>query len=204
MGVTIKHRAEVKRFTVRESYIKAVHTEQGVYRADEFVLASGSWSHKLAAKLGIKILLEAGKGYRINSTRDLGITMPAILCESKCAVTPMAGFTRFAGTMELAGTQLNINPKRVNGIVNCVKEFMPQFRDVDFSNLEPWAGLRPCTPDGLPYIGRTKRYDNLLVGTGHAMLGWTLGPITGQLLAQEVTGDDLAVSSPLLEVERYA
>ena len=130
--------------------------------------------------------------------------LPSILTEGKIATTPMMHGLRFAGTMEIAGTQLDINPRRVNGIIKAVKDFMPQFREQDFTQIKEWAGLRPCTPDGLPYIGRTKRYDNLLVGTGHAMLGYTLGPITGQLLAEEIVEGKADYSSKLLEVERYA
>ena len=204
-GIDIRFNTELKQIVKDGAKIDRIITSKGEMEADEFILTAGAWTPLLMKQLKVDLPLQAGKGYSIVLPNPPVMPkLPSILSEGKVATTPMLHGLRFAGTMELAGTQLNINPKRVNGIVNCVKEFMPQFRDVDFSNLEPWAGLRPCTPDGLPYIGRTKRYDNLLVGTGHAMLGWTLGPITGQLLAQEVTGDDLAVSSPLLEVERYA
>ena len=74
---------------------------------------------------------------------------------------------------------------------------MPSLRDYDFSEVKPWAGLRPCTPDGLPYIGRVKTLNNLQVGTGHAMLGWTLGPITGKMLAEEILGEEVSVKSKL-------
>ena len=81
---------------------------------------------------------------------------------------------------------------------------MPDFRDVDFSTVKPWAGLRPCTPDGLPYIGGTKKANNLYIGTGHAMLGWTLGPVTGHLLAEQITEKKMSIQSPLIGVDRYA
>ena len=200
MGVTIKHRAEVKSFSVRESYIKSVRTTKGVYNADEVVLASGSWSHKLAAKLGIKILLEAGKGYRINSTRDLGITMPAILCESKCAVTPMAGFTRFAGTMEIAGINHKIRPERVAAIAKAATKYYPEVIITQEEQVQAACGLRPVSPDGMAYIGRSEKCPNLAFATGHAMMGWSMGPATGKLISELIsekpTSMDLSPFNP--------
>ena len=84
-----------------------------VLQADEIVLAAGSWSGVLSKKIGLKLAMQAGKGYRINVERDTGIQTPAILCEAKVAVTPMQGLTRFAGTMEIAGLNHRINLSRV-------------------------------------------------------------------------------------------
>ena len=105
--------------------------------------------------------------------------------------------------MELTGLNLNVNPRKVEGIIKNIKAFMPQFREENFSGIKPWAGLRPFSPDGLPYVGRTKKYDNLLIGTGHAMLGWTLGPVTGKLLAQSILRSGFNNISSLLSVDRY-
>jgi D-amino-acid dehydrogenase len=129
--------------------------------------------------------------------------LPAILVEGRIATTPMTHGLRIAGTMELNGLNHDISNKRIAGIVDSVKEAMPNFRDFDFSDIKPWVGLRPCSPDGLPYIGRTHKFKNLLVGSGHAMLGWTLGPITGKILSEEIMGTKQSVSSPLLDVDRY-
>jgi D-amino-acid dehydrogenase len=85
--------------------------------------------------------------------------------------------------MEIGGTKLDINPRRVQGIIKSVKDYFPQFKDEDFADVKPWAGLRPCTPDGVPYIGKMPGHDNIIVATGHAMMGLSLGPITGQLVA---------------------
>jgi len=110
---------------------------------------------------------------------------------------------RIAGTMEITGVNHDINMKRVNGIINSVKEAIPGFENFDFNKIKPWAGLRPCTPDGLPYIGRSASLENLQIGTGHAMLGWTLGPITGKILSEDILGKTLSIQSPLLSVDRY-
>lgn len=178
-GVTIRKNEKVEDISIQNNKITSIRTKNTSYTADEFVLAAGSWSNLLSKKLGIKLLLEAGKGYRINTERDLGITMPAILTEAKIAVTPMQGFTRFAGTMEIAGINHKINKVRVETIANATQRYYP---DIKLSNAEKEAatsGLRPVSPDGLPYIGKSSTCNNLTIATGHAMMGWTMGTSTG-------------------------
>lgn len=204
-GIDIRFNTTLKEIVHKGGKINKLITTVGELTADEYVLSAGAWTPLLMKQLKVDIPLQAGKGYSIVLPKPVLMPkLPSILVETSIATTPMMHGLRFAGTMEIAGTQLNINERRVQGIVKGVKEFMPQFENEDFSNLKPWAGLRPCTPDGLPYIGRTQRYKNLLVGAGHAMLGWTLGPVTGQMLAEEIAGEKPLVQSPLLAVERYA
>ncbi len=204
-GINIEYNTSLQKIVHQGSSIDRIITDKGEFKADDYVIAAGSWTPELLKQVRVDIPLQAGKGYSLTVPDPVVMPrLPSILAEGKIATTPMMHGLRFAGTMEIAGTQLDINQRRVDGIVKAVKDFMPQFRDQDFSLIKEWAGLRPCTPDGLPYIGRTKRYKNLLVGTGHAMLGLTLGPITGHLLTQEIVGDQPDYSSQLLEVERYA
>jgi len=81
---------------------------------------------------------------------------------------------------------------------------MPDFGSDDFRGVQPWAGLRPCSPDGLPYIGRFARYENLSVAAGHAMMGLSLGPITGKLMAELLTDGPTSISLSQLSPDRYA
>ncbi len=197
-GVTIHKNQKVEDIHIENNKITSIRTKNTSYTADEIVLAAGSWSNLLSKKLGIKLLLEAGKGYRINSERDLGITMPAILTEAKIAVTPMQGFTRFAGTMEIAGINHAINKVRVETIANATQRYYP---DIKLSNAEKAAatsGLRPVSPDGLPYIGKSGTCNNLTIATGHAMMGWTMGTSTGKLVS-EIISDQ----KPSLSLEAY-
>src|SRR4029079_5123522 len=103
-------------------------------------------------------------------------TICSILTEARVAVTPMGDTLRIGGTMEMSGLNEGINPRRVRGIIKAVPQYYPGFKPEDFEGVKPWRGLRPVSPDGLPYLGRTKRFRNVVVATGHAMLGLSLGP----------------------------
>lgn len=186
-GVTFYTNEEVIDVSFSEKNISEIKTTNRSIKADEIVLAAGSWSPLLTKKLGIIIPVQAGKGYRIDVERETGITMPAILVESKVAVTPMSGFTRFAGTMEIAGINDKINPKRVKAISKAASSYYKNL-EINQNELNDAAcGLRPCTPDGLPYIGKTTKYNNLTIATGHAMMGWSLGPSTGMLVSEIIS-----------------
>jgi D-amino-acid dehydrogenase len=127
----------------------------------------------------------------------------SILTEARVAVTPMDGSLRVGGTMEIAGLNETITARRVQGIVKAVPRYFPDFAPADFADIQPWRGLRPCSPDGLPYIGRSRRYSNLSIATGHGMMGLSLGPITGQLIAEIVGGQKPAIGIELLDPNRY-
>ncbi|GAA3553269.1 NAD(P)/FAD-dependent oxidoreductase [Snuella lapsa] len=183
-GVVLLEKEAVTDVEVSEGKIGKVITDKQELMSDEVVLAAGSWSPHISKKLGVKIPLQAGKGYRINVSRETHITIPAILCEAKVAVTPMDGFTRFAGTMEIAGINHNINTKRVDAIANAAKRYYDGLEITNDEKAAAACGLRPCTPDGLPYIGRSSKCKNLTIATGHAMMGWSLGPATGKLVSE--------------------
>lgn len=97
-----------------------------------------------------------------------------------------------------------VNERRVNGIRKAFPRYYPAFQSSEFDGLPVWAGLRPCAPDGMPYLGRTQAFDNLVVATGHAMMGLSLGPVTGEVVADLVTGQPSPFDSPLLSPDRYA
>jgi D-amino-acid dehydrogenase len=174
--------------TVQADKVATVLTDKRKISADEVVIAAGSWSPLLAKKIGITLLVQAGKGYRINVKRPTGITIPSLLMEAKVGVTPMNGFTRFAGTMELAGINHKINPVRVKAIANAAENYFNGLKIEPSEINDAACGLRPVSPDGLPYIGRVGTYKNLSIATGHAMMGWSLGPATGKLIAEILTG----------------
>lgn len=176
--------------------VVALETISGEFTADEYLLAAGSWSPRTVRGLDLRLPIEAGKGYSVTLPRPRALPRTcAILVEARVAVTPMQGTLRFAGTMELSGLDESIDPERVRAIVAAVPAYYPDFTPADFDGLPPWRGLRPCTPDGLPYLGRVRRYANFSVATGHAMMGLSLAPATGRLVAEMLAG--LPTSLPL-------
>lgn len=187
VGVTFYTNEKVEDIKVTNQNITALKTNKQTLTADEVVLAAGSWSAQLSKKLNLSLLLQAGKGYRVNTERDTGITVPAILAEAKAAVTPMNGFTRFAGTMEIAGINHNINKLRVEAISNAVSNYYPNLKITHEEKDKAACGLRPVSPDGLPYIGKSKKCKNLTIATGHAMMGWSMGTATGLLVSEIIT-----------------
>jgi D-amino-acid dehydrogenase len=165
------------------------------------VIATGSWSPQLGQELKLNLPIQPAKGYSVTFKRpQISPVIGASLAESKVAVTPMGDTLRFAGTLELAGLDFSINKRRVKAILNAVPRYMPELDPSKLEMLETWRGLRPCSPDGLPFLGRSRYYQNLIVAAGHAMIGISLGPITGSLVKQiarrETPSTDLTMMSP--------
>ena len=185
--VTILRNERVQDLVINKNEIVSILTDQQKLKADEFVLSAGSWSTILSKKIGLNLLLQAGKGYRINTTKATCISRPAILAEAKVAVTPMNGFTRFAGTMEIAGINNSINKNRVEAISSAVSNYYPELQISNIEKKEAASGLRPVTPDGLPYIGKSTKCKNLIFATGHAMMGWSMATATGKLVSEILT-----------------
>lgn len=192
-GVDIRKNEEVINVSSDNNRITELVTNKGNYNADEVVFAAGSWTSQLSQKLRINLSLQAGKGYRINVGNPTNISMPAILMEAKMAVTPMDGFTRFAGTMEFSGINDIIRRERVEAIARGAQRYYRGLQISEEDKNKAQCGLRPVTPDGLPYIGRSERFRNLIFGTGHAMMGWSLGPATGKLISELISERKLSM-----------
>ena len=204
LGGDVRYESEVKAFQRDGVRLRSVFTASGEMTADEFVLAGGVWSAALARDLGLSLPMQAGKGYSLTLPRPPAVAeLCSILVEARVAVTPMAGGMRFGGTMEIVTPNAEINPRRIAGIVKSALRYFPQFNSTDFAAIPPWSGLRPCSPDGLPYLGRSERFANLIIATGHAMLGLSLAPATGAMVAQLIDGQSLAPSI-LFHPDRFA
>ena len=213
LGVTVRTQAEVKGFTNEKGRITVTHTTRGDIAAGEVVLTAGSWSAALGELAGVQLSIQPAKGYSVTLRRPSGWPeMPFMLSESRVAVTPMGDTLRIGGTLELAGMDHTINQRRVAAILNAVPRYLPSFDIGSHEILETWCGLRPCTPDGLPFLGRVPDFSNLVVAAGHAMIGVSLGPVTGKLVrriiagerADEQTDSDMDVDLDLLAVDRFA
>lgn len=204
-GGQIRYNSPVSGWRTSKGGLGAAQTTAGDVEADAFVLAGGAWSPEILRPLGLRLPLQAGKGYSVTLPQPRRQPrLCSILTEARVAVTPMGETLRFGGTMELGAQGRAIDMRRVQGILNAVPSYFPDFLSEDFRDLPIWSGLRPCSPDGLPYIGRFSRYPNLFAATGHCMMGVSLAPITGKLVADALSGEapeiDLAAFSP----DRYA
>ncbi len=205
MGVTFQWNTSVNGWRVEGGRVGAVSTTSGELRADEFVLAAGSWSPDMTRGLGIRLPLQAGKGYSLTIPKPrFKLTKSLILTERRVAATPMGDQLRFGGTMEISGINDRIRPERVQQIIDAVPVYFPDFTPADFAGIKPWFGLRPVTPDGLPYIGRFGRHPNLTAACGHAMLGVTMAPSTGLLVSEILGGRKPSIPLELLTPDRYA
>ena len=175
------------------------------YIADEVIVATGSWSRETAALLDVKIPLMPGRGYSITlENSPYKVNYPAVLVEGRAAITPMDGNKiRFGGTMEITSHKTPPRMNRVQGILDAVKRFYPDF-NVPLPSMDKiWYGYRPCSADGLPYIGRTKKLDNLVVATGHSMLGLSLGAGTGKLVDEIINHKPSSMDLSPFAVERF-
>ncbi|HEX2682311.1 MAG TPA: FAD-dependent oxidoreductase, partial [Ferruginibacter sp.] len=131
------------------------------------------------------------------------IKYPAILVDGRCAITPWGNELRIGGTMELSGINNKVMVSRMQGIYNSAKDFYPGLK-IDFPPTnEIWSGLRPVTPDGLPYIGRTKQFDNLVIAGGHAMLGISMGTGTGKIVTEIIGGKKPSINIDAFKIQRF-
>lgn len=198
-GVNIHTQTEVLHFEKSGQRLSNIITTRGDYQADWVVMASGAWSPLLSHDLQINLPIQPAKGYSITvKSPPTAPSRPLMLAERKIAVTPMADTLRFAGTLELAGHNHSINQRRVDAIRRGAREYLPANADSDL--IEIWRGMRPLTPDTVPIIGVSQRWNNLIIATGHGMLGQSMGPVTGQMVAQLVDGKTTEKS---LSIERF-
>ena len=205
LGVRFVWDAEVRHLAALGKQVAAIKTDLGEFDFDELVVCVGSWSQGLARMLGLRIPVQAGKGYSLTLTKPCQLPQLCSICtEARVAVTPMGEKLRVGGTMEIAGLNEYINPIRVRGIIDSFCRYFPEFRSEDFDGIQPWRGLRPCSPDGLPFIGRTVKFANLSIASGHGMMGLSLGPITGRLMTQILSGEKPVWDIAMLSPDRYS
>ena len=200
----ITHKAtEAFRFSINKTGIVGVNTNSGLIEGDEFVLATGAWSAELIRKLGIKLLVAPGKGYSFTiQNPDYQLGLPCILAEAKVAITPFKNSLRFAGTMEIGGFNLSVDKRRVSGMIKSINSYFPDYKNVNLEGSNVWAGLRPVSYDGLPFIGRFKKYPNLIAATGHSMMGISLAPVTGNIIENIVSNKKSNFNLDLLSPNR--
>lgn len=201
-GVCIRTQTEVLNVETTGRRVTRVRTTRGDFHPDQVVLAAGAWSPATVRGLRLRVPIQPAKGYSVTVQRPQASPgMPLLLGESRVAVTPLGDRLRFGGTLELAGLDFTINRQRVEAIMRAANDYLVGMDDPQ--PVEIWRGLRPCTPDGLPMVGRTKAFENLILAAGHATVGMSLGPITGKLVAQVVNGQTPEMDLTPLRAERF-
>ncbi len=205
MGGQILHGCEIDEITFHHGKVTAVSGPNGKFEAEHFVIAGGAWSPGLLRQIKLRLPMQSGKGYSLTLSNPRQLPqICSILTEAKVAVTPMGNSLRFAGTMEIGGLGTEINPARVRGIVKAAARYFPEFEIGDFEGIQPWVGLRPVSPDGMPYLGKAPGLENLVVATGHAMMGLSLAPVTGKLVTEILTNRTPAIAIDALSPGRFS
>ena len=184
---------DVKSVNQTNNYKTIIKTDEKDYEFEKSVIACGAFSKKLTDQLGEKIPLDTERGYHVHfKGMENLLSRPVIFLDRGFGMTPMNQGLRAVGTVELGGLKNPISKKRIQYIVNCAKELLPQLGDHE----DEWLGFRPTLPDFLPVIGPSKNNQNIIYAFGHHHLGWTLGAITGKIvsgiLANEKTNLDLS------------
>lgn len=204
MGVKFWLNTEVSRFEIRNNRIQAVITPAGDLACDELVIANGSWMGQISKKLGISLLMQPGKGYSLAyNNLEKNLRYPSILVDDRTATTPIDRWLRIGGTMELSGHSDNVLPKRVMAIYHAFKKYYPAMNLPQPDAEKAWYGYRPVSPDGMPYIGRHSKFENLAYAGGHAMLGVSAAAGTGQLIQQIISKQSTSIDISAFSPERF-
>tara|TARA_Y100000591_G_C21827729_1_gene697659 strand:+ start:990 stop:2249 length:1260 start_codon:yes stop_codon:yes gene_type:complete len=166
-----------------ETLIKSDDEE---YKFEKSVVATGAFSKRFTDQLGEKIPLDTERGYHVHFKGQEGlISRPVIFLDRGFGMTPMNQGLRAVGTVELGGTKNPLSKKRIDYVIRCAKELLPQLGDHE----DEWLGFRPTLPDFLPILGPSLKNKNIIYAFGHQHLGWTLGAITGKIISGLVAGE---------------
>lgn len=204
-GVHFEFNTTFDQLLINSESVKGIQTkDKRIFKASKVVFCTGARSQEIAKRFGLQLLLQAGKGYSITLPKPK--RQPrycGIFSEAKVTMTPMSGMLRFAGTMEITGPEQSINPQKLLGLKKSVCEFLPEYQLEDLNHQKVWVGLRPCSPDGLPYVGQYNKINGLYISTGQAMMGMSLGLISGRIIADLIKNGQSEFSHVLIDPNRY-
>lgn len=202
-GVTLVRNCTVRKINTSGQKAISLETEQGTFDFDQLVITAGFWSREIMEQLKINLAVQPGKGYsfKVNTVRPLHY--PALLADANVAVTPMGeSRAQFGGGMELGFGDMKIKQARIQQIIKAVGQFYPSEKGLNITPEKIWQGHRPCSFDGLPFIGQVSAFPNVYVGTGHSMMGLTLAPATGLLLTELISGNKPSQDLKPFRIER--
>jgi D-amino-acid dehydrogenase len=200
-GVTITENTPVTGLHREGRRVRAVVTGEGMVSCSAVIVAAGVWSAELVRGLGIRLPLQAGKGYSFSIVLNPAPQHSLYLREKRIAVSPIGDATRLAGTMELNGNNRKLDWSRIAAIAHGSRHYLGPWYDrpeeLTARIRDPWVGGRPMLPDGLPVLDALPTADNVYLATGHGTLGITLAPATGRAMADFLlTGERPGVVEP--------
>jgi D-amino-acid dehydrogenase len=201
-GVSIRENSRFLGFRRQDGRAVAADTEQGGLTADAFVIATGAWTPFLNDQLGCKVPIQPGKGYSLTMPRPARCpSIPLIFPETRVAVTPFQSGYRLGSTMEFAGYDTSIHPGRLQLLRDGAAPYLlePECEPIE----ETWYGWRPMTWDSVPIIDRSPALSNVLIAAGHNMLGLSMAPATGKLVAELLSGDAPSLDPSPYQVSRF-
>ena len=194
MGVEVRSEFRMQGF-VGTDLADGIRSDSGeVVQADQVVMATGAMLPQFNQTLGCRLPIQPGKGYSITMPRpSICPKRPLIFQDHKVAVTPMQSAYRVGSTMEFSGYDTRLNRKRLQILRDAAAIYLrePAAEPVE----EEWYGWRSMTVDGLPFIDRAPAWKNVWVAAGHNMLGLTMAPVTGQLIAEMLGGRDTHIDA---------
>ncbi len=204
-GVKFYYNQKIEDLVKKADRITKVQTLDRTFKADEFVIATGAFSQVLAKKIDLYLPVIAGKGYSVDyDNKGVFMKTPIILNEAKVAISPFQTKIRLGSGMEFNGKKGQISKSRVEAAINNTKKAIPSLNTILSETPDVWEGLRPVSPDGMPFIGRTQKAKNVLIATGHAMMGMSLGPISGRLITDFVNENYVIQSyMSMLDPDRF-
>jgi len=203
-GVQLKSGVSITGFEKSADKVEAVFTTEGKIDCGQVMVCAGSWSDQIAKMLDFKLPMMGGKGYSFELSNTPELMQASILTEARVSQSPYGDKVRFGGTMEISNQADKVRLNRVQGIFDSIKAYYPEFQ-ADFpEESKIWKGMRPCSPDGLPYIGKAPKWKNVAFGAGHSMMGVSLAPATGRILAELVKGKEGGIKIDAFAVDRYA
>ena len=194
-------RADVMKIKPNDKGEWAIETSEGTYLATKVVLAAGAWSGKLLAPLGVKVPLEAERGYHVEFP-NAGVTLNNSVMDMdlKCVASSMNAGLRIAGTAEFAGLNAPPNQKRVDMLISCAKRIVP---NINFEDVKSWSGVRPSSPDSLPFLGEIPSHKGLFAAFGHSHYGLMMAPKTGEVVTDMLLNRPVNSDYSPFQVNRF-
>ena len=200
-GARFLEHTEITRVVSSDDRVRSIETSNGTVDGEEFVLAAGAGSRLLAKHFDLRLAVIPGQGYNVGLPTSPGLQQPVIFEEVHAVATPFDDRIRVGGTMEFGGDHPPFDARRVESIITSMRKFL----DLDWDErFDTWAGSRPMSADGLPFMGRPKRWRNVVVGAGHGMFGLTMAPPSGVAISELIMTGQSSTDISAFDPDRSA